>query len=177
MALRRKSMYGLEIEMFTLDNEGKLVSGATNLLKAVEGKKLGKYVKKELSKSMIELGAKEKRKVSDSANAFLENLGELLEIAEKLDYRILPLGCHPAETTPKLHTSEWYDAKKVVLGKDVIKEASICGFHFHYTLPEGILHKDTEMIKSVRRSKARDIFLFCNQRYVHCYLDMLLHTD
>ncbi len=159
MALRRKSMYGLEIELFIMNEEGRLVSAAPELLKAVEGKRISKYVKKELGKSMIELCAKEKRTIWESAEAFLHNLQDLIEIAEKMGYRLLPLGAHPGRERPKLHTSDWYDAKKAVLGKDTYKEASICGFHFHYTLPEGIVQKDTERIKSVGRSQAREIFL------------------
>ncbi len=159
MALRRKSMYGLEIELFTLNNEGKLINAAPEILKKVEGTNLGKYVKKEISKSMVELLAKEKLSVRESAYTFLENLEELVGIAEDMGYRLLPLGAHPGKVAPKLHTTEWYDAKKAVLGKDTYKEASICGFHFHYTLPEGIVQKTTETIKKVGRSYARDIFL------------------
>lgn len=159
MALRRKSMYGLEIELFTLNSEGKLVDGAPDLLKAVKGTKLSKYVRKEIAKSMIELGAKEKRTVRESANAFLEHVEDLIELADKLGYRLCPLGAHPGKTSPQLHSSEWYDAKKAVLGQNTYKEASICGFHFHYTLPEGIVQKSTESIKTVGRSKARDIFI------------------
>jgi hypothetical protein len=159
MALKRKSMFGLEIELFTMNSEGKLVNGAPAILKAVEGKKIAKYVKKELSKGMIELGAKEKRSVKDCATAFMENLGELVQVAEGLGYRLLPLGAHPGREVPKLHTTLWYNAKKAVLGKDTYKEGRICGFHFHYTLPEGIVEKTTETIKTVGRSMARDIFL------------------
>jgi hypothetical protein len=159
MALKRKSMYGLEIELFTLNSEGKLVDGAADLLKAVEGTKLGKFVRKEIAKSMIELGAKEKRTVRESADEFLGHVEDLIEVADKFGYRLCPLGAHPGRTKPKLHSSEWYDAKKAVLGQNTYKEASICGFHFHYTLPEGIVQKSTESIKSVGRSKARDIFI------------------
>jgi gamma-glutamyl:cysteine ligase YbdK (ATP-grasp superfamily) len=159
MALRRKSMYGLEIELFTLDTEGRMVDGAPEILKAVEGKMLSKYVRKEISQSMIELGAKEKRRVGESARAFLENLQDLVELAEGLGYRLLPLGTHPGKVKPLLHKTNWYDAKRAVLGQNVFKEASICGFHFHFSLPEGIVAKETESIKTVSRSRAREIFL------------------
>jgi hypothetical protein len=152
-------MMGLEIELFTLNTEGKLINGASEILKAVEGTRISKYVKKELSKGMIELVAKENRSIKDCAGAFMENLQDLVEIAEKAGYRLLPLGAHPGREIPKLHTTSWYDAKKAVLGKDTVKEGRICGFHFHYTLPEGIVGKRTEMIKSLGRSHARDIFL------------------
>ncbi|MBD3210723.1 hypothetical protein GF318_05060 [Candidatus Micrarchaeota archaeon] len=159
MALKRKSMYGLEIEMFTLNEEGKLVNGAPDILEAVKGKRIEKYVRKELSKCMVELGAKEKRSIKECGFAFLENLQELVELAEGIGYRLLPLGCHPGREMPGLHTNSWYDAKKAVLGKDVVKEGRISGFHFHYTLPEGIVQKKTEMIKRVGRSKTVNTFI------------------
>ncbi len=159
MVLKRKAMYGLEIEVFTLDSEGRMVNGAPDVLKKVEGKRLGKYVKREISKSMVELGAKENRSVSECAGPFLDNLDELVEAAQEAGYRLLPLGTHPGRAMPKLHSSEWYDAKKAVLGKDTVKEGRISGFHFHYMLPEGIVEKSTQRIKSVGRSLARDIFL------------------
>ncbi|MBU0532167.1 hypothetical protein KKB44_01610 [Candidatus Micrarchaeota archaeon] len=157
--LKRKSMYGLEIEMFTLNEEGKLVNGASDILNAVKGKKIERYVRKELSQCMIELGAKEKRTIRECGLAFIENLEELVEIGESIGYRFLPLGCHPGREIPKLHTNVWYDGKKAVLGKDVVKEGRISGFHFHYSLPEGIVGKETEMIKRIGRSKAGSIFI------------------
>jgi len=159
MVLRRKSMYGLEMELITLDSEGKLVNGAPEIIEAAEGKNLSRYVRKEISKTLIELGAKEKRTVRETASSFLEIIQDTVELAEKLGYHLLPLGTHPGRDMPKLHRTSWYDAKKAVLGENTYKEGRICGFHFHYTLPEGIVQKSTESIKSVGRSTARDIFL------------------
>jgi hypothetical protein len=159
MPLKRKSMYGLEIEMFTLDEEGKLVNGAPKLQEAVKGKRIEKYVRKELSQCMIEVGAKEKRTIRECALSFMDNVEELVELGEGLGYRFLPLGCHPGRVQPKLHTTVWYDGKKTVLGKDVVKEGRISGFHFHYALPEGIVQKSTETIKRVGRSPVVDIFI------------------
>ncbi|MBN1170302.1 hypothetical protein JXA56_04710 [Candidatus Micrarchaeota archaeon] len=159
MILKRKSMYGLEIELITLDSEGKLASGAPGILEAVKGKPIESIVRKEISKSLIELGAKEKRSVEECAAAFIENIEETVEIAEKLGYHLLPLGTHPGRKLPELHSTEWYDAKKAVLGEDTFKEGRICGFHFHYMLPEGIIEKTTERITQVKRSAAKDIFL------------------
>lgn len=159
MALKRKSMMGLEIELFTLNTEGKLVDGAPEILKAVEGTRISKFVKKELSKAMVELIAKENRSIRQCAEDLMANLQELVDISGKAGYRLLPLGAHPGREIPKLHATSWYDSKKAVLGKDTVKEGRICGFHYHYTLPEGIVGKTSERIKSVKRSHARDVFL------------------
>lgn len=159
MALKRKSMYGLEIEMFTLNEEGKLVNGAKDILNAVRGKKIEKYVRKEISQCMVELGAKEKRSIRECGRAFIEHVEDLVEVSQEAGYRLLPLGCHPGRVLPKLQTNVWYDGKRAVLGDNVFTEGRISGFHFHYTLPEGIVEKHTEMIKTVGRAKAVDIFI------------------
>jgi len=96
MALKRKSMFGLEIELFTIDTEGRLANGADEIFKAAEGKKMAKYLKPEYSKSMVELCAKENRSVRDCADAFMENLEDLVELAEKTGYRLLPWAAIPA---------------------------------------------------------------------------------
>ncbi len=160
MPIKRTSMLGLEIEMFMLNQEGRMINKADTLLKALEGKRLGKYVKPELSTSMIELTSAAKPGIRECAVAFMENLDELVDEAEKMGYRLLPLGIHPTRFVPKLHTKMWYEAKRQVLGTELTKrEGKICGFHYHFTLPEGIVGRKTSMIKSVERSISRQVFL------------------
>jgi hypothetical protein len=161
MAIQRKSMLGLETEFFTINQEGKLIDGSDKLFEAVKGKKSEHYVRHEYSKAMFELGAEPKRKISDTANAFMENLEEVLEITDKLGMLLYPLATHPGREIPKSRSKPWYDAIKLILGKKEVDASfgRVCGFHWHYTLPEGIIKRDTEMIKGLERSKAREIFL------------------
>ncbi len=157
MVLERESKYGLEIELITLDSEGKLVNGAPDIIKAASGKRVETVIRKEISKSLLELGAKEERSVPECAAQFIDDIADAIEIAKKEGYHLLPLGTHPGRKLPELETSSWYDAKKAVLGENTFKEGRICGFHFHYTLPEGIV--DSEAIKIVSKSNAKDIFI------------------
>jgi len=160
MPVQRKSMVGLEVEFFVIDEDGKPVNESDKILKHFEGKRLAKYIKPEISKGMLELIAAPNRSVRGCALAFMENLVELTEATEKLGLRLLPIGAHPGKDNPALRKSLWYDAKKAVLGvEDTKREGKICGFHFHYTLPEGIVEKESQRIKSLKRSKTREIFL------------------
>jgi hypothetical protein len=161
MSIQRKSMLGLESEYFTINDEGKLVDQSDKLFEAVKGTHLEEYVRHEYSKAMFELASEPKRKIRDSAVAYVNNLSDVLEIAEKKNLLLCPLATHPTREIPKTRPKTWYDAIKVVLGKEeVIKSfGKVCGFHWHYTLPEGIIKRDTEMIKGLGRSKAREIFL------------------
>jgi len=160
MPVQRKSMVGLEVEFFVINEKGEPVNESDKILEYFEGKRLGKYVKPEISKGMLELVASPNRSIRGCAEAFMENLEELLEGTEKLGLKLLPLGAHPGKDNPVLRKSLWYDSKKTVLGvEDAKREGKVCGFHFHYTLPEGIVAKDTQNIKSLKRSKTREIFL------------------
>jgi len=159
MSSRRTPTYGLEIELFIIDSEGRLVDEAPQLLKAIEGKPVARHATKELSKCMIELTSKEAAGVDECAPGVISDLSDLHDEALKLGLRLLPLGTHPGRGMPKLHTSVWYDAKKSVLGEDVVKEGRISGFHFHYGLPEGIVDGQTNMIQRVGRSESKDTFI------------------
>lgn len=160
MSQSKKSMVGLEIELFTLDNEGALKNWADRIFKAIERKKISSYVRSEISKSMVEMGAAPKKTVSECALYFLDNLQELIEIAEKLGIVLLPLGVHPGSGIPELRSTIWYNAKKKLLGLDNMRKAGeVCGFHFHYTLPRGIVSRYTKMIRTLKRSSAKDVFL------------------
>jgi len=159
MTIKRTSMLGLENEMFVITPEGKLVNGANDILETLTGK-LAKYVKPELSKGMIELTAEAYPSIRECAVEFTENLADLVEASEKVGYRLLPLGDHPTRFFPSLQRSTWYNAIEQVIGTLGAKsEGKISGFHYHFTLPEGIIGKKTSMIKSVERSEARQIFL------------------
>lgn len=161
MAIQRKSLLGLETEFFTINQEGKLVDGSDKLFEAVKGKESENYVRHEYSKAMFELGAEPMRKTRDTALAFMDNLGEVLQLAEKKGMLLYPLATHPTRQVPKSRAKTWYDAIKIVLGREAVNASfgKVCGFHWHYTLPEGIVKRDTQMIKGLGRSKAREVFL------------------
>lgn len=153
----RKASIGWETEFFVLDHDGHIVNEADKLLRILKNEKFT-HAHKEISKTMIELNSRPHRTVTETSVAFLDRLEDLLELVEKHSYHLLPLGTYPGKTIPKLNDTSWYKAKESVLGKEnVLKEASICGYHFHYTLPERIVKK--EHVKTIRRSPALDVFL------------------
>lgn len=154
----RKAKVGLEIEMFILNDEGQMVYEAQQLIKTFKNTKLEPYVRPEMSKGMLELGGIPKPKVRDTTLTFLEMWKTTVETAEKKGYHLLPLGSYPGKTRPQLTSKPWYRGKKTVLGEEnVAKEASICGYHYHYTLPERIVKE--EQIRVVQKSHAKDTFL------------------
>jgi len=157
----KKTSVGLEVEFFTINSEGKLVEKADELLKILrENKRIGYHMKEEISHSVIEMGATPKRKVRATAVNFLKNLQKMVEITEENDIYLVPLGCYPAKSNHRLRKKHWYDSQEFLLGKkNFAKEIRMCGFHFHYSLPQGIVGKKTESIKPLRKSYAKDVFL------------------
>ena len=156
-SILRKANIGWEAEFFVLDHDGHIINEAGKLLNILKKENFS-HARKEISKTMIELSSKPYRTVTETSAAFLDRLEDLVRLAEKYNYRLLPLGTYPGKTNPKLNRTSWYKAKKYVLGKEnVVKEASICGYHFHYTLPERIVKK--ELVKVLRRSHALNVFL------------------
>jgi len=160
MATTKRSTTGLEIEMFTLDSEGKMVSKSDDIFKALEGKKIESFARPELSRSLFEVGADPANTVKGMAFPFLDILEEIVGIAESKEIYLLPLGTHPARGYAELRSKPWYDAKVAVMGRDnTRREGKIAGFHFHYSLPRGIVDKEMQMIKQLRRSKSKEVFL------------------
>lgn len=156
--IMRKARVGCEIELFLLNDEGRPVNDADTLLAKLKDERIGVDVRPEISRAMLEIGSKPHATVREMARPFLDRLERVLDACERHGYRLLPLGSYPGKAHPLLHTTPWYHAKKAVLGKEnVTKEAGICGYHFHYTLPERIVHE--QQIRVMRRSHAQDTFL------------------
>ena len=160
MAMTKKSTTGLEVELFTVDGEGKLVNKADEVMDATKGKGLSSYVRQEISTCLLEIGSDPGPSVRDMALPFLEKVYEVVEIAEEKNIYLLPFGTHPAKGFSKIRSKLWYDAKVAVVGmENAKKEGKIAGFHFHYSLPRGIVDKEMEMIKQLKRSKSKEVFL------------------
>ncbi|MFH1520949.1 MAG: glutamate-cysteine ligase family protein [Candidatus Micrarchaeota archaeon] len=156
-SILRRAKIGWEMEFFILDENGSPVNKANELIKALENEKY-LHARKEISQIMIEIGSDAKGTVKDAASSFLKRLEKLVELSEKHSYRLLPLATYPGKTSPKLNdNTTWYRAKKSVLGDAGLIEASVCGYHFHYELPERIVKE--ERIETTKCSHSKDVFL------------------
>lgn len=160
MTIRRKSMLGLETEMYLLNKEGKMVNDADKVLENFKDRKISKFLHIEMPRSVIEMTVVAKRSIKDCAVSFMDNLIEFAETTHELGYNLLPLGTHPGRADMSVRQNSWLDGKRAVIGSDAIKNASrACGFHYHFTMPEGIIEKSSYKIKDIQRSEARRVFL------------------
>lgn len=158
---REKGSVGLEIEAFTIDDEGNMTEDVDKLYKVLgKDKNLSGKLREELSYSMIEMGSEPGTGMKELALKHFKDLKKVLDAAEKLGIHLLPIGCYPAESKPKMREKTWYKFQKAILDKNYFHYyMKICGFHFHYSIPKGVVGKKTEKIERVKHSETRDIFL------------------
>ncbi|MBN2122219.1 hypothetical protein JW721_04150 [Candidatus Micrarchaeota archaeon] len=152
---------GFETEFFTIGENGGLLDkadGAINLLS--KKKRVHLHMRKEVFRSMLEVGAYPGRQLREVERKYLCNLREILDVCSGHGLRLLPLGCYPAKADSKLRETPFTLAQARLYGKKRYKYSlSTVGFHFHYSLPRGIVEKSSRTIRSLRYSKAKDTFI------------------
>ena len=155
----KRSLTGLEIELFTIDRQGKIVNAADSILnKAKKDNKL--VLKKENSFSMIEIASYPNEMVPDTMKHLLEELEYATKITKKMDVLLCPLGLYPGKFDPTMRNDLKYEIKKSIFGKQKYKiEARCAGFHCHYTLPRGIFDSQIRALKLIISSKIKDGFV------------------
>ncbi len=153
--------FGFETEFFTIDEEGNLVHKADDVIDLLKDKKrIHSHLRKEVFYSMLEIGAYPGRKLKKVELRYLENLRTTIDLCSGQGIKLLPLTCYPAKSRPKMRKNPWYDMQAKFLGKQKFSRAiRICAFHFHYSLPRGLVEKSTTQLRRLRYSKAREIFL------------------
>jgi hypothetical protein len=130
------SLVGLETEMFLLNKKGRVVNKADILLKELKEAKGTKYIMEECAKSMIEVAAHPSDKIHETTKLMFNNMETVLEIAEKKELSLLPLGTYPGKSTPDMRAGKTYGVKQKLFGKQRFLIGGRCaGFHCHYDLP------------------------------------------
>ncbi len=157
----KKTTFGLETEMFTLNDEGTLLNQADVIMDlSKKNKILIDKVRKEISLSMVEMGSDPQKTIPTLASTFLKKLSILVESAEKEGIHMLPLGCYPGPSKSKLRDDPWYRPQEFILGKEGAKRIlKICGYHFHFSLPKGVVSKKSESIQRLKHVERRELFL------------------
>ena len=150
----KRSMLGLEVEVFTLDSSGKVIFEADKLINRIKEKEKGIDIQKECARNMVELGSFPSVQVPNTIDTLLKNFESLLLTAEDHDMVIFPLGTYPGKFTPDMRLEGNYKIKKGVFGKKRFEIAGRCiGFHCHYALPWGVFDQQNLTIKKLLDSK------------------------
>lgn len=149
---------GIETEFFIVNSEGKMVDEADKAIRSAAG--VENDAREEIGLAMLETGAPPATSVEGLFAKYAKGMLPIMDAVESESLHLLQFGCHPAKSDTKMREKEWYRILGMILGKKKIEYVKkVCGFHFHYSLPSGILEKETQKIKRVSKSRGKDTFL------------------
>lgn len=158
--MAKKTTLGIEVEYFTIDENGELTPKGNSLYSlSKEYDRLSKMIHEEVSYSMVEMVTKPQRNLKKLESEFLKDISMLIKAGNEKGIKLLPLGCYPGRKKPKLKDKPRYNMQAFLLENFKEYIGRICGFHFHYSLPKGIVEKSTKKVKQLRYSKEKEIFL------------------
>lgn len=146
----------MELELQLLDNKGRVVNKAKELLESIKKDPREVNIEHEQTHNMVELKSFPKVKLKDSLPTLFENLEVVLEKAEKLDLKIFGLGSFPGHFEAKHVNKKRYKLQSQIFnGKNVFNWSHCSGFHYHYTLPWGVFDSQKSFLKKLFDSKTK----------------------
>ena len=161
MPKRKNTTVGFETEYFTINGQGELTNDVDRLMKLLRGRKrIHLQLREEVFHSMLEFGASPGKSLREVYLRYLKNLRKAIEVGEQNGIFLLPLTCYPGKSSPRMRNRPWYTTQSKLLGTKKFSDAiRICAFHFHYSLPKGMVEHGTRRIGSRTSSEARSMFL------------------
>src|SRR3989344_3133913 len=153
---KTKLLTGFEAELFTLNEKGKVIDAADELLK--KSRKDGHLqIKKESSRSMIEIASLPNEMVPYSMAHMLDEREYLVEAARRKKILLCPLATYPGAFTPFMRNERRYKIQESILGKARLAITGRCsGFNCHYTLPIGIFDQQLRILEVLAQQKVKN---------------------
>lgn len=151
---RKKLRFGIEFELFTLDEQGYITSGADRLIARVKKHYPNIEIKEEVGKNMIEITTPPSLEVPDAMLKAMDDFEAVAACAAEEKLLLYAYGTYPGAFTPEFHTGKRFRAQEKILGKQRFAIAGRCvGLHIHYSLPWGVFNRVEKIIKPLIRSK------------------------
>lgn len=146
--------FGIEFELFTLDEKGYMMNGADRLIASVKKEFPEVEIKKECGKNMIEIITPPHTVVPDAMLLALEDFEKVVSVATKEKIILYAYGTYPGAFTPEFQSTKRYKAQQKIIGKNRYTIAGRCiGLHFHFSLPWGVFDDLNKVIKPLKNSK------------------------
>ena len=152
---------GAELEFFAMDEYGNLVEDSNKLIKKLSKHLNSKIVdvQPEVGKSMVELNFQPAENMTDLYKRISDIVKSVYDISESLNLIPYIAGTYPGKAKYKMRRKPWYSAKKKLFGDAMANALKVSGFHFHYTLPSGIVNKQTKQIQHLKYAESKNVFL------------------
>ena len=146
--------FGMELELFTLDEKGYITDGADRIIKRIKEIAPHIDIQREVGKHMIEINSRPYEDIPNVMESVMADLETVLYAADKENIIIYPFGTYPGEFAPRFHRTKHYLVQKKIFGKQRFSMVGRCvGLHCHYTLPWGVMDPDSREVKHLVNSK------------------------
>ncbi|MFH2021010.1 MAG: hypothetical protein ABIJ34_06340 [archaeon] len=158
-------MFGIETEFFLIDNEGKIVSKADEILGLLKKKMRKSSLTKEVGNAMFEHITFPHTSAKASFSNLFNDYESILYELESKEIGIFNFGTYPGKNTGTARQDKRYQAKANILGKRQFEAATKCiGFHFHASLPRKSFNNQIKFffidIQHDTQQKVLDLFNF-----------------
>ncbi|MFH0868187.1 MAG: hypothetical protein V1831_02655 [Candidatus Woesearchaeota archaeon] len=144
----KRSMSGYEMEMCLITEKGDVSNSSETIIE--QCKKFDKDfpIKKEVGKNMVEVIAMPYAKIQKSSMSFIRNIRKVLDICEKNNLYLMPLGAYPGTFKEDVWKKKryLYPAKAIGEKKYFYYYSRLYSFHYHYTLPKGVFDKEKKVL-------------------------------
>jgi len=155
-------MFGIELEFFTMNNEGEIVNKADSIIKPLKRKLKKSNITNESGQHMLEIMSFPHVSSRQVFKSFLEDVGSLLYEADNNDLRLYNFGTYPLFNSGKTRPEIRYQANEKIRGQGMKVANNCIGFHYHYSLPRGTFDNSTHFFKhnlnDTRKKKVLNLF-------------------
>ena len=152
--IRKHFKFGIELELFTLDEKGFMSHEAGTLIQEVQKKFPHIDIQKECGQNIIEIGCKPHVLIPNIMKQVVQDLQNILSYAQEQNIFLYPFGTYPGAFEPQIYEDIRYYAQQKILGDERFKIAARCtGLHCHYTLPWGVFNYLEKIIRIPLQSK------------------------
>ena len=146
--------FGIEFELFTLNERGFMVNGADRLITRVKKEYPSVRIKKEAGKNMIEIITPPHLHVPVAMMNALEDFEKVVSAAKKEKIILYSYGTYPGTFTPEIENHKRYLVEQKIIGQErYLINGRCAGLHFHFSLPWGVFDKTSKAIKPHANSK------------------------
>lgn len=156
-------MFGIELEFFLIDNDGKIANKSDLIIQKLKKKLLETEIKPECGQSMVEISSFPHVSSREVFGKFFTDFESMVYKVQSNGMGIFHYGCYPGINNTALRETPRYSAKRKILGeREFSNEAKCIGFHTHYSLPSKSFNPLVNFfyldIKPVKKDKILNLF-------------------
>jgi len=156
-------LFGMELEFFLLNHEGKIANKAAAILRDSKRQLKEIELKKECGQSMLEVASFPHMSSREIFGNFFRDFESLVYELENNELGIYYYGSYPGKNTTRITEDRRYFAKERILGKKEFENARKCiGFHYHYSLPRKSFNLITKYfyidLKEIQQQKILNLY-------------------